>query len=82
VPLARLLTPNQFELEKLTGFPITSVDAALDACSQLHSVGVETVVCTRSLRECAKKQTRALLISEQNECISKEGLLDTSYQQG
>jgi pyridoxine kinase len=47
VPLAHLLTPNQFELEQLTGVKVTSVDAALKACSLLHSVGVKTVVCFR-----------------------------------
>ena len=44
VPLASVLTPNQFEAEQLVGFPLSSESEALRACAALmdrgpHSVG-------------------------------------------
>ena len=49
-PIATIMTPNQFEMELLTGQPIASLDEALAACQTLHSRGPRTVV---SLRLCA-----------------------------
>lgn len=46
VPLASVLTPNQFEAEQLTGRPITSEADAAAACRQLHARGPHTVVIT------------------------------------
>lgn len=50
VPLASVLTPNQFEAELLTGMKICSVQDALAACRMLHDRGPQTVVIT-SLQE-------------------------------
>lgn len=44
VPLAQLVTPNQFELELLTGCTVTSVANAFEACDGLHKEGVRAVV--------------------------------------
>lgn len=44
VPLASVLTPNQFEAEQLTGCAIGSEDDALAACGTLHARGPHTVV--------------------------------------
>lgn len=44
VPLADILTPNQFELELLTECKVTSELEALAAMSRLHDKGVKTVV--------------------------------------
>ncbi len=46
VPTADLITPNQFELEALTGRSIASRTEALAACDTVREVGPETVVCT------------------------------------
>ena len=46
VPLATVLTPNQFEIEQLTGLQITDEDQAWKACDILHGRGVQTVVIT------------------------------------
>lgn len=48
VPLATLLTPNQFELELLTGTSIKNEQDAVDAVQALHRQGVKQV-CVTSL---------------------------------
>ncbi|CAH0398327.1 unnamed protein product [Chilo suppressalis] len=44
VPLADILTPNQFEAELLTGINITDLTEAMKAIGALHDKGVKTVV--------------------------------------
>lgn len=44
VPLASVLTPNQYEAELLTGMKISSEADALAACQALHARGPRTVV--------------------------------------
>jgi pyridoxine kinase len=46
IPLADVLTPNQFEVEQLTGMKITSLDDAQAACRQLHDMGPSLVIIT------------------------------------
>lgn len=46
VPLATVLTPNQFEAEQLTGCRITDEAEAAAACRLLHERGPHTVVIT------------------------------------
>jgi len=46
IPLATVITPNQFEIEKLTGMSISDEQTAWMACDSLHKVGVETVIIT------------------------------------
>ncbi|KAK7904899.1 hypothetical protein WMY93_017506 [Mugilogobius chulae] len=46
VPLADILTPNQFEAEILTGRKIHSVEDAIEVMDLLHKMGPETVVLT------------------------------------
>jgi len=46
VPLATLLTPNQFEAELLTGLTIGSEEEAVAACAALHAAGPPSVVIT------------------------------------
>ena len=46
LPLANVLTPNQFEVEQLTGTRIDSVEEAQRACSILHDLGVPLVLIT------------------------------------
>ncbi|KAI7837973.1 hypothetical protein COHA_008276 [Chlorella ohadii] len=48
VPLASIMTPNQYEAEQLTGLSIRSEEDALAACAQLHQRGPPTVVITSS----------------------------------
>lgn len=44
IPMANLITPNQFEAELLTGITIKTEDDVIEAMNVLHSKGVETVV--------------------------------------
>lgn len=51
VPVASMLTPNQFEVELLTGLRITSEQDCLTACNTLHSAGPRKVVITSAFIE-------------------------------
>lgn len=44
IPLADIVTPNQYEAELLTGKKITDKKSALEAIDVLHAKGVKTVV--------------------------------------
>ncbi|GAV75829.1 Phos_pyr_kin domain-containing protein, partial [Cephalotus follicularis] len=46
VPVASMLTPNQFEAEQLTGFRIMSETDGREACNLLHAAGPSKVVIT------------------------------------
>ncbi|WMV16913.1 hypothetical protein MTR67_010298 [Solanum verrucosum] len=46
VPVASVLTPNQFEAEQLTGSSITSEKDGQEACNILHAAGPSKVVIT------------------------------------
>ncbi|KAK3140156.1 hypothetical protein QOZ80_5AG0396830 [Eleusine coracana subsp. coracana] len=49
VPVASMLTPNQFEAELLTGLRINSEQDGMTACNTLHSAGPRKVVITSVL---------------------------------
>lgn len=44
VPLADILTPNQFEAELITGMEMKDLDGALKVIDAIHDKGVKTVV--------------------------------------
>jgi pyridoxine kinase len=46
LPLADVITPNQFEIEQLTGIAIKSIQDAQCACCALHDMGVNVVLIT------------------------------------
>lgn len=46
IPLADVVTPNQFELEQLSGISIRSTSHAIQACQILHDMGPELVFLT------------------------------------
>jgi pyridoxine kinase len=46
VPLADIITPNQFELEALTGIETADPDGALEAIRALHKAGPKVVLVT------------------------------------
>lgn len=46
IPLADVLTPNQFEVEQLTGIKILSMADAKNACTALHDMGPSLVFIT------------------------------------
>ncbi|KAL7526562.1 hypothetical protein ACHAXR_003992 [Thalassiosira sp. AJA248-18] len=46
LPLADVITPNQFEVEQLTGIPIQTIQDAQRSCCMLHDMGVSLVLIT------------------------------------
>eukprot|EP00057_Strongylocentrotus_purpuratus_P034063 XP_793776.4 PREDICTED: pyridoxal kinase [Strongylocentrotus purpuratus] len=61
LPLADIITPNQFEAELLSGVTITNQESALKALSILHDKGVGTVIL--SSYEAGNKETLVTLAS-------------------
>jgi len=51
IPLADVLTPNQFEVEQLTGIQVKNIADARKACSVLHDLGPEMVLITSMVLE-------------------------------
>ncbi|XP_057373878.1 pyridoxal kinase-like isoform X2 [Daphnia carinata] len=49
IPLADIITPNQFEVELLTGKTITNENDAIECMEILHKMGVKVVVISSSL---------------------------------
>ncbi|XP_054707796.1 pyridoxal kinase-like isoform X2 [Uloborus diversus] len=64
IPLADLITPNQFEAELLTGVAIKTKEDAIEAINILHKSGVKTVVL--SSVELGTKENLTLLGSSLN----------------
>lgn len=62
VPLATVVTPNQFEAELLTRVTISSMDDAVRACAVLHGKGPKVVVIT-SLTFPGEKESIVILAS-------------------
>jgi pyridoxine kinase len=46
IPMADVVTPNQFEVEQLTGIVVTSLAEARHACKALHAMGPSIVFIT------------------------------------
>eukprot|EP00804_Cyclotella_cryptica_P004782 CCRYP_004882-RA/>CCRYP_004882-RA protein AED:0.07 eAED:0.07 QI:239/0.66/0.5/1/0.66/0.5/4/250/297 len=46
LPMADVITPNQFETEQLTGISIQTIKDAQHACGVLHNIGVPLVLIT------------------------------------
>jgi pyridoxine kinase len=62
VPAADIITPNQFELEFITGRPITSLAEALAATAQVRTIGPRLVLLTSLTRAEAPADTIELLL--------------------
>ena len=67
VPAADVITPNQFELEFLTGVEIGDLDDALEAADKARRLGPETVLTTSLRRKDAAAGTIEMLV------VSEEG---------
>ena len=67
VPAADVVTPNQFELEFLTGVEVRDLDDALEAADKARRLGPETVLTTSLRRTDADADTIEML------AVSKEG---------
>ncbi|GFH47587.1 hypothetical protein CTEN210_04062 [Chaetoceros tenuissimus] len=51
IPIANVITPNQFEVEQLTGIKIENLEDAKKAIHALHTMGPELVVLTSIMLE-------------------------------
>ena len=63
VPMADILTPNQFELEYLTGRTIVDLPSALDATAAARALGPKVVLLTSLVRPDAPADQIELLVS-------------------
>jgi pyridoxine kinase len=61
VPAADIITPNQFELEYLTGKTVGTLDQALDACTAARALGPRVVLITSLMRKDAPADTIEML---------------------
>jgi pyridoxine kinase len=63
IPLSNIVTPNQFEVEQLTGITVNTMEDAIKATNALHQVGPEIVVITSMLLQ-GKKDTISIIASQ------------------
>ncbi|CAK1551109.1 unnamed protein product [Leptosia nina] len=70
VPLADILTPNQFEAKLLTGLPMENLDDSLKVIQALHDRGVKTVVLSST--ELGDDDNMIGLASNKDECYKIE----------
>ncbi len=63
LPAADIATPNQFELDYLSGLTSKSVSEAIRACGALHAMGPETILVTSLHVEDTPKDSVDLLAS-------------------
>lgn len=71
VKQARIMTPNQFELEYLSGQTIETLDDAKAACRVLHESGVEIVLLTSLIHAETKPDTIEMIASERNGAVHR-----------
>jgi pyridoxine kinase len=66
IPLADIVTPNQFEVEKLTGIEVDTIQNAKAACLTLHTLGPRLVFITSMVLK-GDDDTIAILASQQKD---------------
>ena len=81
VPLATVLTPNQFECELLTGVAVNSEADAVEACAALHARGVP-LVCLTSLDYVGGDRIAMLLSERLDEARSEQYVLELPRLRG
>ncbi|MCS4535402.1 pyridoxal kinase PdxY [Corynebacterium sp. HS2168-gen11] len=62
VPVADIITPNQFELSYLTGVEAHDVDSTLRACEAARKLGPKTVLVTSVLRPDRPEHTIEMIV--------------------
>lgn len=66
VPRAKIMTPNQFELELLTGLEIKTLSDAKTAIKKLHETGPEIILLTSLIHDKTKADEIAMLASSKS----------------
>ena len=69
VPAADIITPNQFELDYLTGHESKTLSDARDAVRALHDLGPRTVMVTSLYTQDTPKDAIDLLASDGSSCF-------------
>jgi pyridoxine kinase len=76
VPAANVITPNQFELEFLTGIEVGDLDDALVAAEKARRLGPETVLTTSlRRRDAAADKIEMLAVSEEEAWLVQTPML-------
>lgn len=66
VPKAKIITPNQFELDYLSGTTIKTLDDARNACREVHEAGPETILLTSLIHNETKDDEIQMLASSRS----------------
>lgn len=83
VPLADIVTPNQFELEFLSGRTLGSLQDVLDAADDLRARGPRTVVVTSVLTpDTPEGKIQMLCVSDDGAWVTTTDLLDMAVRGG
>lgn len=79
VPAADVVTPNQFELDYLSGLTSKTIAEAVQACGAIHAMGPKTVLVTSLHVKDTPKDSIELLVSDSSRCFRvRTPLLDIS----
>jgi pyridoxine kinase len=77
IPLADVLTPNQFEVEKLTGITVRTIDDAKQACTVLHKMGPSLVIITSMELDSNKDKNLMTIMASQMDHSLEESVLQS-----
>jgi pyridoxine kinase len=69
VPAADVVTPNQFELDFLSGLTSKTLTETMHACGAIHAMGPKTVLVTSLHVEDTPKDSIELLASDSGRCF-------------
>ena len=72
IPEADVITPNQFEAEKLTGIRVSSIQTVRQACERLHDMG-PGLVCITSVFLPDESESKMSMIASQR-CDGKDSV--------
>ena len=66
LPRAKIITPNQFELEYLAGTTIKKLEDARNACREIHETGPEIILLTSLIHEETRDDEIQMLASSKS----------------
>ncbi len=68
VPAADIITPNRYEVERLTGIAVRSLSDARTAIAALHAMGPRTVLITSLRTEATPADAMDMIVGEAGQC--------------
>lgn len=77
VPAAQIITPNQFELSRITGIDIYDLKSAIEACLKARKMGPE-IVLVKHLHYASASSYTMLMANQNGVYLVKRPLLDFS----